>query len=263
MNHSNVFCLNIAATSSFAEHSRVAVGRDGLVRLAGANERGIGHLIQPVNGSEGRLQADIAKNSAVGLQYGITSAAIAAGQRVLPAADGKVAPLPNIGLVDDDGAAANGTDVLVAVNADGTAFLNSTTANNADTVAQLGNGGPVIQVDDNDAPVGVALYFDEDGEDEDNGVGRFLCVSPTGADVLVAASNGTFVRVYHDADAATNGVAVHIDDDAANKYERLLFISPTDTDGVAEVDDTTDNVSIAVCTEASLSAGAIVRITYR
>ena len=141
------------------------------------------------------------------------------------------------GVTDDDSAATNGVAVYV-VPAGGTsplAYLESTTAGNADFLYAIGNGGPTITVNDSDSPGGVQIYFDEDAAATDS---RFLCVSPTGADLFVQASDGTMVRVKHDASAATNGVAVYGDDDASNNYERLLFVSPTDTDGTYTTDDT-------------------------
>lgn len=144
----------------------------------------------------------------------------------------------NTGVVaDDDSAATNGVAVYV-VPTGGTsplAYLESTAAGNADYLYAIGSGGPTITVNDNDSPGGVQIYFDEDATDADS---RFLCVSPTGADLFVQASDGSMVRVKHDASAATNGVAVYGDDDAANNYERLLFVSPTDTAGSYTTDDT-------------------------
>ena len=140
-------------------------------------------------------------------------------------------------VVDDDSAASNGVAVYV-VPVGGTspaAYLESTAAGNADYLYAIGSGGPTVTVNDNDSPGGVQLYFDEDATNADS---RFLCVSPTGADLFVQASDGSMIRVKHDASAASNGVAVYGDDDASNNYERLLFVSPTDTDGSYTTDDT-------------------------
>ena len=139
------------------------------------------------------------------------------------------------GVKDDDSAESNGTDVNVVPESNGIlAFLESTNAGNADSVAELGDGGPLVQVHDNDAPGGVVLYFDEDAANPDS---RFLCISPTGKDIFVPVSDGSFIRVAHDASADSTGVAIHFDDNGANVYERLLFISPTDAEGVYTTDD--------------------------
>lgn len=129
---------------------------------------------------------------------------------------------------DDDDAASNGTAVNVVPTDDGvTAFFESTTAGNADATWEDA-GGAVFNVNDNDTPGGVQLYFDEDATNADE---RLMCVSPTGADLFVPASDGKEIKVLHNADAASDGVAVYFDDDGATVAERMLFVSPTDTDG--------------------------------
>ncbi len=139
------------------------------------------------------------------------------------------------GVVDDDSAASNGTDVIIVPEANGQmAYLESTNAGNANVLFTVGNGGPSVTMFDNDAPGSIILYFDEDATADS----RFLCVSPSLTDLFIRCSDGSFLRVAHDASAASNGLAVHIDDDASNTYERLLFISPTDTAGTYTTDDT-------------------------
>lgn len=138
-------------------------------------------------------------------------------------------------VVDDDDAATNGTAVnVVPVNGGPTAYLESTTANNADAVAAIASGGPSTLIKDNDSPGGVALYFDEDAAATDS---RFLANSPTGSDLFVTLSDGSVIRVKHDATPTGEGVAVYFDDNGANNYERLLFVSPTDTAGSFTTDD--------------------------
>lgn len=138
-------------------------------------------------------------------------------------------------VTDDDSATSNGTDVVVAINEDGiTGYLESTTANDADAVFAIGQGGPVVNINDNDSPASVVLYFDEDATNADE---RFLIISPTGKDVFIPTSSGQYLRLKHDASAASNGVACHFDDDATNNWERLLFVSPTNADGEFTTDD--------------------------
>jgi len=49
--------------------------------------------------------------------------------------------------------------------------------------------------------------------------------------LYIQATDGTTIEASYDANAATNGVPVYFDDDAANEYERLLFVSPSAADG--------------------------------
>lgn len=93
-----------------------------------------------------------------------------------------------------------------------------------------------ITDDDNAATTGVAIYFDEDAVNSKTG--KFYFVSPTTTDAIVrlaSASNHQHdLKIYHSADAATLGVAVYVDDDGTNSYERMLFVSPTQADGYCE-----------------------------
>ena len=138
-------------------------------------------------------------------------------------------------VTDDDSAAVNGTPVYVVPTSNGVdAFLESTTAGNADTKFKVGSSGPTVFVNDNDTPGGVLLYFDEDAAATDS---RFMAVTVTGADQLIRTSDGTEIRVKYNADAATTGVAVHVDDDGATVHARLLFVSPTNAAGSYTTDD--------------------------
>lgn len=262
MNFNPVFSLPVAADASFDAHLRVTIDSNGNAVLAGANEKGIGHTIQPVNGANGRDVADIAKNSAVAIQFGRTTAAIAKGQRVIAAADGKIAPLLNGIMTDLDAAASTGVAVKIAAHLDGVnAYLNAVNAGTADSTFHIGASGPRVNVDYAASPAGVALYYDEDAVA--TGIGRLLCVSPTGSDLLVPVSNGTKIRVYHDASAASNGVQVYFDDDAATASARMLFVSPTNVSGVFTLDEITDNVSLAFAIEAAAGSAEAIQIVYR
>lgn len=157
--------------------------------------------------------------------------------------DGDLPELVATGAVtDDDDAASNGTAVYAHVDevteyAAPLAHLESTNAGNADSVFTIGNGGPTVQVKDDDAAdtSGLQVYFDEDATNPDE---RFLINNTqSGVDVFVIASDGKAIRLKHDASASSNGVALYFDDDAANSYERLLFVSPTDADGSYDTDD--------------------------
>jgi len=154
---------------------------------------------------------------------------------VWDAANGKIKALvkgvgaPSIGIIKDDNSAeTNGTDVVAAPPLNQLpAFLNSVNANNADATFDVGAGGPQLIIDDNNAPVGVAIYFDEDAVIEE----RLLCVVADNRDLYIPLDNGEYIRIVDDNDAATKGVAVHFDDNGGTVSERLLFISPTNVDG--------------------------------
>lgn len=138
-----------------------------------------------------------------------------------------------ITVVDSDTAASVGTPVYIVATADGvTGYLESTTAGNADSIIKDASGN-ILQVNDSDAPGGVLLYFDENATLVDE---RFMHVSPVGTDVLVPLSDGSQLKVVHDAAAATVGVAVYFDDNAANAALALFFVSPTNTNGAGITD---------------------------
>ena len=145
---------------------------------------------------------------------------------------------------DDDNAATAGVAVYLHIDEVfeqgnfGFGHLEAVNAGNADSYAQTGNGTGVsvrIQDDDNAATGGVALYFDEDGV---NGSGRLvadldLVGSAAAGDkiIYVLLSDGTYLGVRDLETATSVGVQVFFDDDAANDYERLKFVSPTNADG--------------------------------
>ena len=134
-----------------------------------------------------------------------------------------------IQVMDDDSAASNGVAIYVVPTASGLCNLYSVTANNASVpVEDSANGDWFLLVDhDSAASLGTQLYFDEDGAQG----ARFLTVAGHGKDQYLPLASGKLLKITHDASAASNGVAVYGDDDAAALDERLLFVSPTDTDG--------------------------------
>ncbi len=143
------------------------------------------------------------------------------------------------GVKDNDNAASTGLAVylhLDELSESPFGHLESVTAGNADSTFTIGNGGPVVKVEDDDAAAtgGVAIYYDEDAANPDE---RFLAAVPTGKDAFILASDGRAIRIKYHATPATPGVLVYFDDDAANVYERLLFVSPTNADGTYDTDD--------------------------
>jgi hypothetical protein len=261
MNLNQVFSLPVGAATVLDEHTRVALGTDGNVVAAGAHQRGVGHIIQPVSGVTGRNMADIVKPSAVAFVFGKITGTVTKGQRLMGAAAGAFAPLPNGVVHDLDAAASTGVAVKVAASTNGTyAIFNAVNAGSADAVFHVGAGGGYVNVDYAASPAGVTLYFDEDGVSATEG--RFLCVSPTGADLLVPVSDGSYIRVFHDASAASNGVAVYFDDDGATPSQRLMWVSPTNASGSFQIDDITDVVSMAQAIESG-TANDVIRMIYR
>lgn len=118
-----------------------------------------------------------------------------------------------------------------ALYVDPAGFLNSANAGTADVSFELQDGGSTAQCVYAASPTGVQVYCDDDAAYG----AKLQCVSPTGHDIAVPTSSGTFIVVKHDADAATNGVAVYINDDATNAYERILCSVLGDADVEVEL----------------------------
>lgn len=160
-----------------------------------------------------------------------------------------------VAVKDDDNAATAG--VAVYIHIDETVEQGSARAHaefvsptNADGTGTAYSGGPTYYVQDDDAAAtgGVALYIDEDAT-----LGsRFL--ANTGRNCYLNIGGGRSVKVTHNATPATPGVQVYFDEDASNSYERLLFVSPTNTSGYdttrSQVDAGTDLSGLTVRVEA-------------
>jgi len=136
-----------------------------------------------------------------------------------------------INVMDDDSAASNGTAVFLVFAGVGLGNFYSACAGTA-SVALLDDSSadwfPVLYNADPATNLGgTQVYFDEDGAQG----ARFLFVSPFNQDFYVATSSGKLIKIADDDSAATNGVALYVDDDAADATERFLFISPTNVDG--------------------------------
>lgn len=161
-----------------------------------------------------------------------------------------------ITLTDDDSAASNGVAVYVHLDevmeqGGYLGHLEFVSPTDADATLTLSNGGGTLKIqdDDNAATGGLALYFDEDGT-----AGSRLIANTTHT-VYIMASNGELVKITHNADPGTPGVQVYCDEDAANSYERLLFVSPTDADGS---DTTPANVAMR---REDIAAAALSEVT--
>ena len=146
---------------------------------------------------------------------------------------------------DNDSAASAGVVVYLHIDElseSPMGHLECVCAGNADSTFQIGSGGPVVKVEDDDAAAtgGTQIYFDEDATNPDE---RFLSNIGIARDVFIFASDGRAIRIKHDASAASNGVAIYFDDDGATVHERVLFVSPTNAEGRYHTDDA---VSLAV-----------------
>jgi hypothetical protein len=135
-------------------------------------------------------------------------------------------------VTDNDSAASAGVAVYVHIDekvhqgAD-SAHLEFVSPTNTDGTGTAYNGGPTYYIDDDDnaASGGLALYFDEDAT-----LGsRFL--ANIGRDAYVSIGGGRAIKVTHNAAPGTPGVQVYFDEDAANSYGRLQFVSPTNAAG--------------------------------
>jgi hypothetical protein len=143
----------------------------------------------------------------------------------------------NTGVMTDlDAAASTGVALYVVPDGPGStsASFECVNAGNADSSFKIGSTGPTVAVNDNDTPGGVVTYFDEDAANTDE---RWMCVSPTGQSLWVTASDGSKIKVAHNASAASAGVQVYFDDDAASAHARTLFVSPTNAAGSYTTDD--------------------------
>ena len=143
-------------------------------------------------------------------------------------------------LTDSDTAETDGVELYVRPIGDGKKakffFVSPTNAMGSFTMS---DGGDTVYVYDSDeaAEEGSSqVYFDEDGTANS----RLLTVSAINQDLYVETSSGRWIKIKDDDTAATNGVGVFFDENGANSYERLLFISPTDTDGSDTVSSSTN-----------------------
>jgi len=130
---------------------------------------------------------------------------------------------------DDDNAASTGVAVYVRSAPGllgGFEFVSPT-----DAEGKWGDDDSnIVKMHDLDgaATLSFQVYFDEDGI----AGSRFLINNTvTLTDLYVPLSNGQLIKLTHDASAASNGVAIYFDEDGGTVAERVLFVSPTDTDG--------------------------------
>lgn len=124
---------------------------------------------------------------------------------------------PAVGAILDDADAATKGVALYAHTTDGVlAHLQFVSPTNTDGVLSIGTLALFVTDSDNAATGGLQVYTDG---------AALLVVSPTGEDLFVPVAGGPVLRLTHDADAATNGIAVYFDEDATDAGERLLYVS--------------------------------------
>ena len=181
-----------------------------------------------------------------------------------PIFSGAAPGVVTVEVTDDDTAAATGVVLYVLETTPikkGRAlgelqFVSPTNVDGSGTVAS-GGTGYVAEDTDFAATGGLQVYFDEDATITE----RFLINNPTGNDVLVVLGNGSVLNLKHSASAAADGVPVFFDEDAANSFERLLFVSPTNAAGASETDpDIALGKDVATGTINSLSATELVEL---
>lgn len=161
----------------------------------------------------------------------------------------------DVDLTDLDAAASTGVAVYAHVDEvfeDGTIFchLEAVSPTDTDILVTATDGGPTFQIIDDDAAAsgGFAVYFDEDAT-----AGSRLLAN-IGADAYVPLSNGDFLKITADASPGTAGVQIYVDEDASNAYEKLLFVSPTDTSG-------TETTSASISLRERTPEGTISQVT--
>ncbi len=143
-----------------------------------------------------------------------------------------VAPVP-VTITDADGAASAGIAVYAHIDTIGTdsdrkiAHLESVTANNATVTYQANATLTTTSIgtmwDDNAAATdGLQVYVDENGDTDLSGAKFLVDNDTTETDLYVPLSDGSYLTLYNDDSASSNGVAVYFDDNAAAAAKWLL-----------------------------------------
>lgn len=130
---------------------------------------------------------------------------------------------------DNDSAASDGRALMVCQAPEATILANNTEGAANISLALTGGDGDRIIVRHNADPAanlgGRQVYFDEDAPAHQ----RLLFVSAHSVDAHVVTLGGRVLTIKHDADAATKGVALYLDD----ADDHVEFVSPTNTSGSA------------------------------
>ena len=246
--HTHAIALDGGATGGGSSHSH------GVTLAASAAGSSHNHAATP----GGTIDAEAAHTHVIALDTG-ASAAGASHNHVFTGT--AITPV-NFDVDDNDGAAGDGVLVYVHTN-DGTiGNLQFVSPTNVSGVNRLNATGPYVKVLDSDAAAtdGLLLYCDEDATDGD----RLQCVNPLGTDIYIPATNGQYIKIKSSVSAAADGIQVYFDEDVANTHDRMMFVSPTDTDATNITDaaynalapvPTGDNAAEATHTHASGTLG--------
>ena len=149
-----------------------------------------------------------------------------------------IGPVPVL-ITDDDSAASNGLAVYAHIDTIGTdadrkiAHLESVTAGNATvyfTGTSSNSATGTMWDDDAAASSGLQVYVDENGDTDLSGAKFLVDNDTTETDLYVPLSDGSYLTLYNDDSASSNGVAVYFDDDASNTYDRWLLVTPSNAD---------------------------------
>ena len=148
-----------------------------------------------------------------------------------------VAPVP-VTITDADGAASAGIAVYAHIDTIGTdsdrkiAHLESVTANNATVTFQANATLTTTSIgsmwDDNAAATdGLQVFVDENGDTDLSGAKLLVDNDTTETDLYVPMSDGSYLTLYNDDSASSNGVAVYFDDNAGTASAKWLLVTPS------------------------------------
>ena len=148
-----------------------------------------------------------------------------------------VAPVP-VTITDADGAASAGLAVYAHIDTIGTdsdrkiAHLESVTANNATVTFQANATLTTTSIgsmwDYNAAATdGLQVYVDENGDTDLSGAKFLVDNDTTETDLYVPMSDGSYLTLYNDDSASSNGVAVYFDDNAGTASAKWLLVTPS------------------------------------
>ena len=84
--------------------------------------------------------------------------------------------------------------------------------------------------DDAAASGGLQVYVDEDGDTSLSGAKFLVDNDTTETDLYVPLSDGSYLTLFNDDSASSNGVAVYFDDNASNTYDKWLLVTPSNAD---------------------------------
>lgn len=138
----------------------------------------------------------------------------------------------SVTMTDDDDAATHGVPVYLRTYNGHDAqleFVSPTTANGLLQLNDTDTDGLFLRHNVSAASRTYPLYFTEDEDD----LLRLYAAIPLFAETQIMFMPTLEGRLIPICPVDKSGVLVYFDEDAVNTYERLLYVSPTDTDGEA------------------------------